>query len=584
MSEQNAFQPYQDKDLLDLVYHYKRLREQSEWRFYLARKGYEGDHFVMWDKNAGQITNMPNVNKAYMNQIPEVSKQVDAYTNFLLSTSYTFTLIPTSLSDENAVKDAMYLSLLAHDYWKQLKEKTTYQNFVHYALLDNVSFIEVTPNDSNTDVEYKQFDAFDILFNPKIKDWSKQRLVIKVVKKNKNDLAASKLYNINGIKLTSGSSMFSWKDIYEQEKYSSFVNLDKDEILLFECHIIERDGSLRIKTIDGAKNVIRDDKYPNIKTNGFVPLQIFPGEYYQPSYAYRQLPINRSADLLNSRMESIFLKLAKGGLLVQEEERIDSSMNEETGQIIKYAAVKPDQLQMPQIPSFLPEWFNTMLSLSERYGVNSILSGGMPMQASNIRATGMLDRITGQAMRNSTSTIDNLMSANKRILELTFQFLYEMWQTPQDALYTDMASQMPRFISAKWRTSSTDDKVISIPSQFKRFSVEVDDGLGYTLESRKETAMALNKLGILSGNTLKKLFKLGSSGYLLEGDETPMYKTEDFQKLLKAFPSMDSEQKQAVINMLQTVGEQVGEKPETVQELPNVMAGQVPPVGGQNVG
>src|SRR3990167_1163422 len=225
-----------NKDLLTQIYRFKKMRENYEPLFYLARKAYEGKHFVAWDREQRTLTET-SLKPVTFNQLPEVAKQADSYENFLLSTDFIFTVVPQRLSDDQALKDSMGLSLLAKNYYDKLKDSTIFGDYINSALKDNVSFIEVAQNAARDDVEYRQFDGFDILFNPLVKDWDKQTLVVKVVRKTKTQLTNSKLYKLPILgQVSSVSTEFiSWKDIYEAEKYSSFANLQKDEFLLFEC-------------------------------------------------------------------------------------------------------------------------------------------------------------------------------------------------------------------------------------------------------------------------------------------------------------------------------------------------------------
>lgn len=561
--------PSKDQSLLDKVYDLKKQREPFEPDMYMARKAYDGEHFMVWNRELQKLAPIHKQSKTF-NQLPELSKQVDSFQNFLLSTNFTFTVVPTLLSDDDALKDSLYLSVLAQESYKKLKESTIFQDYIHYALLDNTSYIEVTPDDQKKDVKYKVWDGFDILYDLRVRDWNEQKLVVKVVRKNKKDLKDSDLYKVNGQNLATGTMFFSYKDIYEKEKYFSFTNLEKDEVLLFECYILEKDG-LRIKTLDGSGNVIRNDKYNNVTKITIIPLRIFAGAWLQKSFASRLIPLNRNIDTVNDRISSMILRLAKGGWLMQDEEKIDAQMNEEIGQIIRYETTKPESVDMPQVPAFLPNWFNGLLTLSERYGISSIISGGMPIKASGIRATGMLDKMTSQATKDNTSVIDNLQSAIKNILELTFMFYYEMWQTPVDAIYTDVGQKVPRFISDKFKPSTNNQDLVGVPNKFRKFSVEIDDALGYTLENRKNMALELNERGIIGGEVLKKIFKLGSSAYLLEPESKPMYQTKEFQTLLNNFATLSAEQKQAVINTMNIIAEQEGGNKEAA--IPN----QTPP-------
>lgn len=577
-----------DTRLLDRIYHLRRMRQEYEPMFYMARQAYEGKHFVYWSKETQRLSEVPQ-KKSVFNQIPEVSKQVDAYENFLLGTDFTFTVVPKILGDGDALHDSQMLSLLAADYYKKIRNNTIFSDYIHYALLDNVSFLEVTPNDQKNDVDIRSFDGFDILFNPLISDWNKQPLVVKVVKKDVNELKKSKLYNVSADYTGGGSGFFSWKDVYEREKYTTLASLAENEAIIFECYMLDPVEGLTIRTLDWSGNIIRNDHYRNIKRVPLIPLRIYSGSWYQSSYAYRQIPLNRSADLMISRLEDLMLRLAKGGWVLQGEENLNGGIDEEIGQIIRYDSVKPEQMEMPQIPSFFLQLFTTMLGMSDRYGFSSVATGDLQGQGSGLRTTGMLEQLTGLTVRDNSAPINNLRSSVQQILELVFMFLYEMWDTPQEVIHTDITNKFPRFVSSKYKSIYAGGE-IGIPSSFKRFDVEVDDGLGYTLQAKKDTALALRKLGLVNDEVVKKIFKLGSSAYLMNATDQTMAESEEFKTLINAYPQLSPEQKQAVIIVLRTISQLQGGNPLNPGAKEKVAGGDTgpsaapPTMGGEGGG
>jgi len=576
-----------DTTILDTLYAFKQMRENYEPEGYINRRAYEGKHFTYWDRDMQELHEMP-VKKVFFNQYPEVAKQTDAFENFLLSTELVFSIVPKLLSNTVSVTQAMYLSQLAKIFYDKFRESTTAPDFIHNALLDNVSFIEISPNLVDKTVDYRQFDFYDILFNPRILKWEDQTIVAKVVRKRVPDLKQSKLYTLppDYTGYSAGAADYlSWKDIYEQEKYSQFAEMAKDETLIFEVHFLDKEKGLRIVTLDGAGLKIRDDKYPNIKTMDIQPFRVYSGSWYQKSYVARQIPINRSIDTLGSRFDDLILRLTKDGWLMQSEEDIDGEANEEMGQIWHYDAVKPEHIPMSQVPAFLPEWFSMDLSLSDRYGMSTLFSGGLPNKASGLRANKMIESLKGLTTQNNTGPINNYKAAIKNILRVTFLYLYEMWDTPKDVLSSELGQDVPQFISGKQSDIYNDEeKYIPIPNEFKKFDVDVDNGLGYTMEERKKTALELNKTKdssgkpFLSDNAVRAIFKLGSTGWLMEADEKPLHQTEEFQKLINAYPNMSDEQKKALITTLGSLGGVMGNDPKAKGQIPLAGKTAAPPM------
>lgn len=541
--------------LLSYINEYRKLREPHEPIGFLSRKSYEGQHFVYWSRELRRIISKEPAKNLY--GLPECATQVDKFENFILSTNFSFTLVPKLLSDEAALKASMYLGILARDDYKKLKKTNKLSNLVKFALFDNISFAEVAVNEKGNDVDVKVWDMYEILFDPRVRDWENQKLVVKVIKKKKEDLIKSKLYNLPQ-KIASGDYT-TWKDLFESEKYNfNITALKKDEIILFECFYLD-DGNLRITTIDGGGNVYRDDRYDTLDHIPIYPFTIYSGSWYQPSFAYRLLPLNRMIDLIAKRINDMILRLAKGGWLVQEEEDIDASLNEEVGQIIRYSATKPEQVDMPNIPPFIATWFSNLFALTERFGITPIIAGQLPMKSSNVRSQDMIESLVSQAYQNYSNTIDSFRNILTNILRDIFNFRYFLWKTPKELTITSLGQELKRvkFISQKYEdnvSKSDKDEIVFIPDSYDRFDVEIDNALGYTLDAQKQNAIQLAQLGLIDKKVVKNIFKLGSTAYLLEADEKIAIETPDFQALIKNFDSLSKEEQQALTTTLRLLG------------------------------
>jgi len=559
-----------EKELLDAIYYLKKMRENYEPIFYLSRKAYDGKYFVVWDRVSRQIIDKPITNKLYgIQELPEIAKQADDVENFLTSTSYIFTVIPKLLSSADDVKQSVYLSLLAKEIYDRFKLTQQISAMIKNALFDNTSFVEIAVNDDNDFVQLRTYDAFDVLFDYKKQNWDDVKFVVKVVKKKIKDIQRSSLYKLPEDISSGDPTFFGWKDIYYQEKYTSFVPLERDEVILFETYSTE-EGFLRIKTIDGKGNVLRDDVYKNIKRIPIVPFRFYSGDWFQKSFVYRLLPVARTLSLIASRMDDLILKLAKGGWLVQENEDINGELNEQVGQIIRYSATKPEQIEIANVPTWITNWFGVLLNIGERYGRPNILAGLLPQKSSGLRAGKILEGLTSNILQANNSVLDSLRSTIKEILEVSFLYLYEIWKLPQPNIVGALSREHGTiaFVSEKFAPEGGD--YIKIPSSFSRFSVEIDNALGYTIEAKKQNALALYKLGIIKAETLKRIFNLGSTAYLLEAEEKPMYETEDFQKLISIAPTLPPDKRQAVVevlNLLSQISQGKQQMPQATQPV-----------------
>ncbi|MGB9832843.1 MAG: hypothetical protein ACPLPP_05005, partial [Caldisericum exile] len=202
-----------DKNLLDTIYNLKKIRENYEPIFYLARKAYDGKYFVVWDKYQKQIIDKPVVSKLYgLQELPEIAKQADDVENFLSSTSYIFTVVPKLLSSADDVKQTIYLSLLAKELYDRFKLTQQISSMIKNALYDNTSFVEVAVTDDESFVKLRTYDAFDILFDYKKQNWDDVKFVVKVIKKKIRDVKGSSLYTLPKDISTGDPTFFGWKD------------------------------------------------------------------------------------------------------------------------------------------------------------------------------------------------------------------------------------------------------------------------------------------------------------------------------------------------------------------------------------
>lgn len=581
--------PAKDKyGIVDFVSEMKRFSINEQVAWYATAQAYEGNHFLVYERQTGKLTKVPL--RPLFNPLPEVKKQTDAFENLLTKINLQFFAYPKNLKDASnkELNDAYYFSLLLQDYFREYKY--VFHQAIHDALVYPVSFIEVAKTikiDDETglevsDVEYIPYDVFDIVFDPRY-PFEKQRRIVKILRLNKEDAENNPLYR-DAIKsgISVEGTFNDYKTLMEQERYSK-----QSECVLFEAHIkesyikeIEVRGKkykvpsqrLRIVTTNVNGEILRDDVYEDIDFFTIVPIHLSPlKHYYHPSFAEEILPINRSMDLMNLRVEDFLLKYTKGQWLKGVNDEM--YFTDESGVIIEYEGNKPELVQQPNLSAAPFNYMGALFNYAGRYGVSDINLGKAP-RTSNIRSEGMLEYLSSTELGQKQIEFDNYIAALEKIANITIFFLHKLWKTPRTKFLGESDSELKpvSFVSSEMKDiygiNPEYNNLIYIPKKLSKLRIGIDENFGSTLEEKRRTILALVQLGVLKNpKNILKYFAVGNVADIVLSEMTQgsLLENQEFVELVN-----DPNTPQEVKNAMATILNYLAQK----KAAPNLPIGQ----------
>ncbi len=515
-----------NSDLLNYVVDLsQRRRTFYEQMWYSCLHAYENNHFVGWNNSTKSIQTYPT-KKRFFIQFPEVKKQVDGFQNIIMTSNPVFQVYPTQYQDKGQQQQAQDQSLFLKQHYLDWHEDNVLHSLVHNAGVMPLSFIEIAVSKEydialgkmvNTTVP-RVYDAFDVLFDP-VYLFDTNPCIVKIIRTTNDMIARSKLYkDYTGHQVTSGIQ--DMKELYFIDKFGTSSTYQSNRVLLYECHQkVEND--IKITTIDGKGNVLRDRTIKDMPFFSIIPFQPSSGNAYYPSLAEIILPMNRTMDLVANRIESMTMKYVKGSYMMPSNTSV--SMSDEDGTVITYkGAVAPTVLPAPQLPEWAWQFLNFIQSSADRYGYNSMTLGGTP-KGSNFRSGKMMDKTNQNTMLQQKMYLDNFAYTLKRSAEVMVYLESRLLVEPrQRTLQTSGADQeyiTKSFVGEDYYQNFKDNKsVVPLPKSFHKLDVEIEDESTHGIENKRKTFESLASLYAELKQTSPELLPIADALFLKSGD------------------------------------------------------------------
>ncbi|MEM5875559.1 MAG: hypothetical protein QXX45_03265 [Candidatus Aenigmatarchaeota archaeon] len=463
-------------ETIDYIENLRRLRSQYELSWYVCYKAYQGEHFIFYDRKQGRLTRFPM--RPLYNPIPEIKKQVNSLVNLLTYPKLKAIVLPKLLfySQEEEFKASYLFEQLFFDYLEK------YRLQIRQALLDAliypVSFLGI--NTVGNDIEIYNLDVFDVVFDPRY-PFEKQKRIAKIIRMSKD--IAKKKYNLKEKDLE--GDVYDYKSLIEQEEFSK-----KSEVVLYEIEE-KRDGGLEISLVTPVGKVLKKDFYEEIDFFTITPIHLsLEKYYYHPSFVEDLIPLQRSLDLMQLRIEDFLLKFTKGTWLVRE--GTDFELTDESGVIVKWDGAEAPVFQgIPNLTNAPFVFLGNQMSLLERYGV-SALTFGKPPKQSNIRASSIISSIISQEIKNKQIEFDNYVYALEELVKKMSFYLSSLWKIPEKRYEVYFVSEdtLSAFKEAY-------NNIIGIPKRLDNFKIGIDIDFGTNDEERKQIILAMAQYGVL---------------------------------------------------------------------------------------
>lgn len=209
-----------------------------------------------------------------------------------------------------------------------------------------------------------------------------------------------------------------------------------------------------------------------------------------------------------SRIERYANTMVTGTWLKRRGEDIQIA-NIPGGQVLEYSATPPTQGQIVNIPPFLFEFINLLNGIIEEQGASTAALGNIP---NGIRSGVAIESIKATEYANLKISSDQMKNTIRRIAKKMIQIASKYYITPQTVMnlhkgepdYFDVIGE--RGLEARRKAKiDVPSNIIPIKAD-TQVDIEVESGLGFTVEGKKQTMQQIAQF----------MIQLAAQGYLTQ--------------------------------------------------------------------
>src|SRR3990167_5695415 len=539
-------------------------RRGFERRWYDNNFFDDGYHFRYMSRSENKIVDLSERQSIYapMRAIPIASRQIRGVANLLMSQNFVPIVYPEEVSNSQFEIEGEYQEALqeakrvarASGHWleEEFKEQMILEKLALMAILTpkhNVSYLQIWPDALKEQIKTQVYDAFDIYLDGTLTEIYDSPYIIKAVPMFISQIKANEMFDKNQLTKINPDNRQASSDIkqaYMNAKYYQMGEVERAaKLILKEAYIKEYINGENVKRIAGQKNgseilkdkkegdqVIRQvfvagnvwlkDSYLNLPDYPFVDLRYEPGPIYGVPLIERFIPQNKSLDLVVSRLERWINTMAGGAWLKRQGEQFEIS-NQAGGQIIEYSAVPPTQAVVQNAPPMLFNFINLLRSFMEEQGVSTSALNAIPK---GVKAHAAIESLKETEYTNLTIPVLMVKKTVRRIAEKFLDLADNNFISPKTVYYLEKGE--PQYFDIIGNSAlekrqevnvETPSGVIPIKKDYK-VEIEIQSGLGYTREAKKEAAIQL-------GEYILKLAEVGAV--------PPQAIQKFFENLLEAF-------------------------------------------------
>ena len=319
---------------LDKIKTLKDYKKRFEPRWYLVDAFWEGFHFTYGTKDKdGNWLRVPTPKGKTIREIPKAKKQLLSIRNMILKVKQRPVVYPDrdvinnlaskeekEQAELEAKRKGYYLDWKLNEYMKLGRHL---KKLVRFAGMYNCGYIQIL-NDGYKK-EFAVYDPFDISVYPTISNINDYPCLNKHIAIKKGDLERNEIYDQNKVaSVLEGASQGKFSDnLWKQQLMSErFGKAPTDLIPIDEFYEIVEDTAgekqLIIKTYLGDRQ-IRMKPETNLTK---IPISMFcwSDEAYQTSFMEDIMPLNKSYDIMISKLEQKAKKLDTGRIAMHKSE------------------------------------------------------------------------------------------------------------------------------------------------------------------------------------------------------------------------------------------------------------------------
>ena len=521
-------------------------RRGFERRWYDNNFFDDGYHFRFLSRSENKIVDLSERQSIYapMRAIPKASRQIRGVANLLLSQEPTPIIYPEEVSKAQFTMEEEYKAAMqeakrvakAIGHWieEEFKDQDLLEKLAFMAILaakHSVSYMQIWPDPIKEKIKTQVYDAFDIYLDGTLTDIYDSPYMIKAIPMFISQIKANEMFDKNQVDKINPDNRQASSDIkqaYMNAKYYQMGEVERAaKVVLKEAFLKEylnsanlariarqkdgqeilRDkdeGDMVIRQIFVAGNIWLKDTYLNLPDYPFVDFRYEPGPIYSVPPIERFIPQNKSLDLAVSRVERWINTMAGGAWFKRQGEQFEIT-NQAGGQIIEYQPTPPVQAVVQNAPPMIFNFIQLLQGFIDEQGVATSALNAIPK---GVKANAAIESLRETEYANLTIPMRRFKGVVKGIAEKFMDLADNYFISPQTVNYLEKGE--PQYFDIIGNSAlekrkevnvETPPDVIPIKKEYK-VDIEIQSGLGYTREAKKESALQL-------GEYLLKLAEMG---------------------------------------------------------------------------
>lgn len=550
-------------------------RRAFERRWYDNNFFDDGFHFRYLSRTTGKIVDATEKGIANMPQraIPKASRQIRGVANLMMAVDPVPVIYPKGVSKDVFTKPDEYA--IAVEVSKQVaqkvgkwvenewKDQSLTIKLIQMLLLtakQGVSYLQVWPDAVAEKIKMQVYDAFDIYLMGSLDSIYDSPFIIKCTPELIAKIKANEEFDPDETAKINPDNKYASSEIkqaYMNSRYGTGTTSDYGATLILkEAYIKEyigesnlqqvqaalgekvskyKTGDQIIRQVFTAGGIVLKDTYLDIPDYPFVDLRLEPGPIYQVPLIERFIPTNKTLDMLVSRLERYANTMVTGTWITRKGEDFNIT-NIPGGQKLEYSTTPPVQGQMANVPSFIFQLIDLLNQIIEEQGASTSALNSIP---NGVKSGIAIESL--KATEYANLKIPTLMLKNtvKVITEKMLDIADNYFMKPQTVYLLDKGEPSYFEIIGQASVDVRQQKGIDVPnaipiSRDYRVDIEVEAGLGYTQEGKKETMQQVVKFmvelaaqGLITQDALKlvvskflEVYKFGSTSEFMDAMES----------------------------------------------------------------
>lgn len=506
------------------------------------RKWYDNDffddgyHFRYVSRTTGRIldTTKQGDKDMPMRAIPKASRQIRGVANLLLGPEYVPVVYPEEITPaaytddaqyqqslQKTQKDAKVAGLWILDEWEQNALFMDMIDMVLMASKNSVSYIKIYPDYKKEKIKYCTRNAYELFLIGSFKKLEEVPFIVEAYPCSVDEILSNDQFEETaraGLLPDNKYASSEVRESYMRSRYGSKLGGEENPtVILNESWVktyIKEDNREQIVRKAKDKDILKGKEdgdvvmmhsftaggqtllfeYLDMDEYPYVDFRFEPGALYQVPFIDRFIPANKSLDVAMSRVEKYMNTMVTGVWLTRAGEDLEVS-NIPGGQKVTYKATKPEQMQMASIPAFVFNYIDLLNNFIEEQGATTAALGQIPQGVKS-----------GVAIESLKSTeYANLKIPSEQLKDTIRRIANKMITIGSDFIYAQEFTRKEKDVFNKYSVigsrGAEKRMELDIPlnpeatviSKSLKVDIEVESGLGFTMEGKKETMQQITQ-------------------------------------------------------------------------------------------